>query len=348
LIITHIGCYIKILFSINHPAHVHFFRNTIKALNEKHIKCLIVARDKDITLSLLDKYSIDYVVGSKAAKSLISKCCEIIEYQRVVYGILRREKPDTVMSIGGLLCIHAAKLCGTPYILFSDTEHARSEILISFPFAKFIVTPSCYLKNHGKKQVRYDGCHELAYLHPNRFTPNPTVLSDLGLNEVDKFFILRFVSWDAGHDMYQHGFTVNGKRRMVELLSKYGRVIISSEAQLPEEFETYRMPICPTKMHDLLYYATMYIGEGGTMASEAAVLGTPAIFVNTLRLGYLNEQESKYGLVYSCSDEESAHSKAAEWLAIPDIKAKWQAKRKKMLADKIDVTQFLLDVINAV
>ena len=64
-------------------------------------------------------------------------------------------------------------------------------------------------------------------------------------------------------------------------LEKYGRVLITSESKLPAEFEPYRVKVAPEKMHDLLYYAALYVGEGGTMASESAVLGTKAIHIST-------------------------------------------------------------------
>ena len=36
-----------------------------------------------------------------------------------------------------------------------------------------------------------------------------------------------------------------------------------------------------------MYYADLFVGESATMASEYAVLGTPAIFVSTSRRGTL-------------------------------------------------------------
>ena len=62
-------------------------------------------------------------------------------------------------------------------------------------------------------------------------------------------------------------------------------------------------------MHDLLYYATMYIGEGATMASEAAILGTPSIYINTLRLSYTDEEEAKYDLLYNYSFQKQHKDK---------------------------------------
>ena len=42
----------------------------------------------------------------------------------------------------------------------------------------------------------------------------------------------------------------------------------------------------------------MYIGEGATMASEAAILGTPSVYLNELKLGYLEELSIEYKIVF--------------------------------------------------
>jgi len=83
-------------------------------------------------------------------------------------------------------------------------------------------------------------------------------------------------------------------------------------------------------MHDLLYYATMYIGEGATMASEAAILGTPSIYINTLRLSYTDEEEAKYDLLYNYSDPKTAQrealKKAIELLGNKNLKMNGKKK----------------------
>jgi predicted glycosyltransferase len=101
-------------------------------------------------------------------------------------------------------------------------------------------------------------------------------------------------------------------------------------------------------LHHLLYYATLFVGESATMASECAILGTPAIFVSSTTRGYTNEQEYKYDLVYTFSDpvqgQAQALAKAEMILSDPDSKTKWRAKRDRMLAEKTDVTQFIVDI----
>ncbi|MBE0582956.1 MAG: hypothetical protein IH612_04255 [Desulfofustis sp.] len=136
---------------------------------------------------------------------------------------------------------------------------------------------------------------------------------------------------------------------MVEKLGRYGRVLISSERKLPDFLEHYRVTIRPELIHHLLAYARLFIGESATMASEAACLGTPAVFISTSIRGYTNEQENRYGLAFTFSNPKTCQidglAKGLEILRDPDSKKNWTRKRDRMLEDKIDVTRFIVDVV---
>jgi predicted glycosyltransferase len=83
------------------------------------------------------------------------------------------------------------------------------------------------------------------------------------------------------------------------------------------------------------------------MASEAAVLGVPAIFLSTSTRGYTNEQEHKYRLVYGFSEQDQALAKAQELLHRPDLCSQWQKRRIRMLDEVTDVTAHVVDVVEA-
>ena len=335
----------RIMVDIIHPAHVHFFKHAIWEWGRRGHQVYITARDRDVALRLLDSYELPYVSSGKAGKGLFELSRELIVREAKIYSQIRKFKPDVILGVGGTFIVYAAKLTKTPSIVFTDTEHARLANAITFPFADVICTPSCFRGELGKKQVRYEGYQELAYLHPNYFRPNEQVVDELNLTKGERLIVVRFVSWTSVHDPGQKGFDAGTKIDAVKQLESYGRVLISAEGELPYELGAYRMSLSPEKIHDLLYYATMYIGEGGTTASEAAVLGTPSIFVSTLTLGYLEELEHRYGLVYSFVDQDAALEKAVELLGDRDVKDKWQIKRRKMLAEKIDVTAFMVDFV---
>ncbi|GAJ15763.1 unnamed protein product [marine sediment metagenome] len=83
------------------------------------------------------------------------------------------------------------------------------------------------------------------------------------------------------------------------------------------------------------------------MATEAAILGTPSVYMSSLSntMGNFVELEQKYDLIYSFREPDKAIQKATELLQQPDLKKQWAKKRQRLLSDKIDVTQFMVDLI---
>ena len=336
----------RIVVDINHPAHVHFFKNFIWEMEEQGHQVVVTASQKDLAYTLLQKYGFTYIPLGCYGNSLFKKLMNLPLLDLKMYNVLKKMNPDILVGIGSIRAAHASLLLKKPCVSFEDTEHATEQIRLYLPFATSVCTPSCYRGDIGPKQIRYNGYHELAYLHPNRFTPNPAVLTELGLTEDDPFIIVRFVSWQASHDVGYNGLTLDTKRKAVHEFEKYGRVFITSEKPLPEEFEKYRISVSPEKMHDLLYYATLLYGESATMASECAVLGTHAIFCDFAGRGYTDEEERDYDLVYNFkldeSNQERSIEKAVGLLQDPALKEKGREKQKRLLNDKIDVTAFMV------
>ncbi|WP_445474206.1 DUF354 domain-containing protein [Methanococcoides methylutens] len=336
----------KILFNMCHPADVHFFKNAIWGLEKQGHDCKITTVDKDVSLNLLYAYGFECDVIGSAKPSLFSKATELLKIEYNLYRIAKSFKPDILVGgVGNAYSAHVGKMIRKPSIIFDDTEHAKIEHLLTDRFATTICTPSCFKKNIGKNQIRYNGYQELAYLHPNYFTPNPAVLDELGLNEDDVFIILRFVSWTASHDVGQHGIT--NKIEFVKELEKYGKVLITSEDELDDVLEKYRITTSPEKLHDLLYYASLCVGDGATTATECAILGTPSIYVSSLvgTMGNFIELEDKYGVILHYSDSDKALDKAVELIQKPNLKEDWKNKRDQLLKDKIDVTAFMVRLL---
>ena len=303
---------------------------------------LVTASEKDVTYTLLEKYEIPYIKIGNYGKSLIKKIVSVPLLDIQMLKSVKKFKPDILVGFGSIRAAHVSFLLRKPCINFEDTEHSTEQIRLYLPFIEAVCTPTCYSQDLGKKHIRFNGYMELASLHPNRFTPNPAVLAELRLTEDDPFIIVRFVSWLASHDVGQHG--IRDKVGLVKTLEEYGRVLITSEGELPPELQPYQIRISPEKLHDLLYYATMYVGEGGTTASEAAVLGTPSLFVSTLAgtMGNFIELEEIYDLLYSFTNSDEALDKAEEILRNSSSKEQWRIKRERLLKDKIDVTEFMV------
>ncbi len=338
----------RILIDINHPGHVHLFKYAIWEWQAHGHEILCVARDKDVTLALLEAYKLPYVLGTTRRPGLVNLALELLHKTARLVKISRQFEPDVILSLGSVPAAWASRLVRRPHIAFEDTEHSIEQYVLYAPFTKMIYTPSCFAKDLGRKQRRYAGYHELAYLHPRRFSPDPAVLTDLDLNDDEPFFVVRLVSWQATHDLNQRGVSDADKVTLINLLKQYGQVILTSEVKGAPEFLDRSFKISPIQIHHLLYYATMYVGEGGTMATEAALLGTPSIFINTLSGGNWAELEHKYRLLYTFHDSRAAIEKVRSLLQSAHLKETWRSRQQQLLADKIDVTALMVDVVEQV
>lgn len=339
----------RIFIDIGHPAHVHYFRNFIKIMKDKGHCFFVCARDKDVTHSLLNHYQIEYTSRGKGKNSLVGKIVYIIQADRIIFKLAKKFKPDLFLSFGSAYVAHVSKLLRKPHIAFDDTEHAKFEHLMYIPFTDVILTPECFNKSLGPKQLRFDGYMELCYLHPNYFTPDSSIINLLGMDKDERYIIMRFVSWKASHDIGHSGLSIDMKIKAVTELSKFAKVFISSEEELPKDLKEYQIKIPPERIHDILYHASIYFGDGGTMASESAVLGTPAVLISSTTTGYLTEEEEKYDLIYRFDakpdSQQKALKKTLSLIKNDDLRKIWDKKREKLLQDKIDVTTYMVNFI---
>ncbi len=335
----------KFLFDIGHPADVHYFRNTITFLQDRGHEVSIYARDKDVTHKLLSTYGFEFISKGKGGRLITDRLAYTIKSLQKLHEGIVTLKPDICMSHASPYLAMMARLHGVPNIMFNDTESAALFKTVLRFFKPDVYSPDSFTEADENRQKLVPSYMELAYLHPDHFTPNEKIKKITGENYV----LLRFVGNHATHDIGHPGITDDQKREMVNNLKKYATVWISSEESLPADLQSYRLQVSEEQIHDVIAFSRLVIGGSGTMSSEAAMLGVPAIFVNNNRLGYINELGDTYGLVYRYrnrkQERESALKRAAKILE-HDHSEKYAERRRKMLADKQNMTQIMLDIIS--
>ena len=269
----------RILIDIGHPAHVHLFKNFAWAMQKKGHRVLFTTREKEFEIDLLNKYGFQSVSFGKKFSSIFGKIYGLLEFNFKMFIAAIKFKPDIFLSHGSMYAAQISWLLRKPHISFEDTGNWE-QIKLYKPFTEVILTSDVFPFCYGVKQIRYQGHHELAYLTPKYFSPNIEIFQSLKIKKNTKYVLLRFVSWNASHDRGQKGIDIEAKNEIINLLvNKDFRVFISSENELPADLKQYQIMISPDQMHDVLYFADMFIGEGATMAMEAGVLGTPSIYI---------------------------------------------------------------------
>jgi predicted glycosyltransferase len=331
-----------ILIDILHPAHVHFFRNFRTEMIERGHEVTVTARAKDVAVDLLEHYDIPHDVLS-AQQTGLGLAGELVTRTARLLGRTRRQRPTALTGIMGPSIAPVGRLLRIPSVVFYDTEFATKTNRFVYPLASWVCTPDSYTAPVGGNHVTYPGYHELAYLHPDRFRPDPARLGAYGLEPGESYSVVRFVSWDASHDSGEVALTPDQKRRIVEELEEQGRVVVSSEGPLPQDLLGKALQGPVADVHHLLAFARVVVGESATISSEAAVLGTPAVFIATTGRGYTDDQERRYGLVRSFTPDRFDEALAAA-LEATSRSPQWRADRRdRLLADKIDVTGWMID-----
>lgn len=336
----------KILIDIGHPASVHLFKNFIKELSLNNHEILVTTRDKDVTIKLLKKYNINYISFGPPKKGLLRKILGTIFFTYKLFKVIKRFKPSIILNSTSIYPSILQPLIKTPIISFHNTDSDPALNYLKYTNNIFI-TPNNFKKKLGKNHIKINSYNELAFLHPNQLNTelyNKLKENIFGLNI--KIILIRFVSWEASDDRGLKGFSLEEKLRLVEEMKKYGRVIISSEVDLPNELEEYRLEsnkfLNKLEMQFIEYCSSIFIGESGAMAAESALLGVPAIFYSNKYVGFINELNEKYQLILKVSNMGDLFREAESLLNDENSSEIWDGRLKKLLSENIDLTAFMI------
>ncbi len=277
---------------------------------------------------------------------------EFLERNARLWGVVAHFRPHFLAGIMGPSITAVGRLRRLlsrdrgRIAVFYDTEIAKLTNSVVYPLADYVCTPDCYqTKVHGN-HITYAGYHELAYLHPNRFTPDAEVVRRAGIDPGSRYAIVRFVSYTATHDLGTTGLRDEQKIRLVRALGEHGTVYVSSEGALPPELEPNRLRITVSDIHHVIAHARLLAGESATMASEAAVLGVPAVYVSPFGRGYTDDEEARYQLVHNFTGthfEDDWIPVAVRLFSDDAETARARAARARLLSEKVDVTAWIAD-----
>ena len=333
----------KIAFFVSTPGQAHFFKNIIRTLEEKGHEVKTLARNYGETLYLLKTFNISHFVFADTSRSKYGRMFLLPYHIFSAYRYLRKLDIDLIVGTG-LYSEYPSLLLRKPNILFMDAVSTQTELYLIKGFTNALLSPSNFTTEIGKRHLRIDSFKELSYLHPRYFQPDKKIFDLLGISEKDHYAVVRFNAFDAIHDVGIRGFSPEERRKLIHELRQHGRIFISSEASVSEDLDEYVLRIPKEKIHDVLYYAKMLIADTGTMVTEAALLGTPAILYHpkAKRIGNFIELEQKYDLIYGFDHPEGLTEKAVSLFTQGDLKKEWEGKRERVINEKIDMTRFMV------
>lgn len=320
----------KYIFELNHPKHYYQFKYVMQMLKQDGHEILVLARDKDVLLKVLDEEGVPYKIFGEHRKKMWAKIASSLSTLFKYSAIVKEFKPDIIVSKASLFGTLMANWHNAKSVIFPDSEVVTLTNKHVVPRCTKVVTPENFTLNYGPKHIRVKGVFEDSYLAPNVFAPDKDVCMKYGIKK--PFAVFRFVGWFANHDVNNNGFSLEEKLKLVKAVEPYLNVYISSEKTLPEELAAYKLPSPASAIHSVLSEADLYLGDSQTMATEAALLGTPAIrsnsFVGEHDMSNFIMLEKKYGILRNIAEFNKVLSTASDF-AKNSRKAEWINKRQE-------------------
>jgi predicted glycosyltransferase len=292
----------KIWIDISNAPHINLFKDLVKEWISEGHEIIVTCRPLSNTLSLLDLYGIKYSsIGKHYGKNLLKK---IMGYPIRVYQLQKFIKPlkvDIAISQSSFHSPVAARLLGIPSIYMNDNEHAMGNIPAFICATKILIPEFLNIKKvrkqgaNQKKTIPYPGVKEGIYLWKNYLATDACKK----IGESPKIIYIRPEPRTAQY--YKGG--LNFLDDVIVRLKRNFKIIILTRDE--EQFKHYRtlrfakdcVPEKPISFDDIVKDCLIFIGAGGTMTREMAVIGIPTISVYQDELLDVDKYLIKLGLM---------------------------------------------------
>lgn len=276
----------KIWFELTNSPHINMFAAMIRDLESEH-EVLITCRPLANTIDLLDLHGFKYEVvgvhyGGKFSAKLFGFPIRVMQLR----NILSDKRIDVAISQSSFHSPVVSRLLGVRCIYMNDNEHAMGNIP-AFICANTIMVPEFLSIEKLKKQ----------HANPRKVIQYPGVKEGLYLWELDERLQAKAVEKPAGKQrptvyIRPEPWTAQyykGSRNFLDdlLLGMKDHVDIvllprgkeQGKHYLSEIFTGIRVVTTALDIADIAPDCDLFIGAGGTMTREMAVLGIPTISV---------------------------------------------------------------------
>ena len=267
----------NILFDLNHPVDVNFFKNSILLLKEQGHKISVIYRDRGV-LEKIIKFELPEISLKRFGfhhKNFLSKVFFQLLRDFSVFKFLKKNKFDMVCCFGSTSAI-SSWLSNTPYLAFDDDFEYKLPFFHANIFCTHHIYPD-FINFNNNKTIKYSGFKELAYLHPNYLKISNNILKHYNL-KADNYVFIR----EIDNISLNYNKSVSILSKLINKLTSLNyKVVLSIENKnlilnYPKNCIILEEPV--GDIYSLLYNSSFAISSGDTVARECALLGVPLIY----------------------------------------------------------------------
>lgn len=341
------------------PKQVLFLGSLAKRLEGRGISLYLTTRNYRETVELanlkgLELEKIGRHGGASLEKKLRYSCLRSSRLSKKVHD----EKVDLAVSFSSVEAARVAFGLSIPHLCISDSPHSEAVSRLTVPLSSMLYTPwiipkaawTCY----GIKRDRifhYKALDPAAWL--KGFKPDPSTIDELGLSG-KPVIVFR-------PEEEQASYMLNERRRspiplvLKDLLKTDLNVEFIVVPRYKEQYlyysKTFRGRVKVLRRiidgASLLSYSTAFVGAGGTMTCEAALLGVPTLSCYPLEPTFVERFLLRRGLILRSLDPREIAEFIFKALEDGDLAAASKDKARLLLASMEDPVETLSKAIEA-
>ena len=291
------------------------------------------------------------VVGKYGGATLEGKLAASAQRIERLSHIISRLKPDASIAFASPDAARTSFGLGIPHFTVNDSPHSVFVAHLTIPLALKLFSPAVipkavWMKLGARRDqiVQYNALDPITWL--KTFIPNPDVLSELGLDTSKPILVFRieeaFASYLLGYSKVEEPIISSIINKLLERYDKPMQIVALPryDEQIPIIRAAFNnRVIVPKRAIDgpsLLFFASAFIGAGGTMTAEAALLGTPTLSCYPREPTIVEEYLIKEKLVHRITDPEKASRQIIQILENHEEVHRTRQEKAKALTSKME------------
>ena len=283
----------KIWFDILTPKQLLFFEPIIQRLKKNHTVLCTSRKYNQVTdLAKIRKQKL-VIIGKHGGVKKHDKLDASLSRSKLLVRKISKFLPDITLSSCSPEAARVSYGLGIPHICFSDSPHATAVMKLSLPYANKLLIPWIIPKSDFKNMgIKPKNIIQYKTIDAAQITKQKVFLScgtDINSREW-KTILIRTPEEEAAYSSKQSDIVGIIKKIKKDFLGCHITVLTRYEKQaelLKKKFSKsaqskFQIVSKVVDGKKLLLDSDVFVGSGGTMTAESALLGVPTISYNAI------------------------------------------------------------------
>jgi predicted glycosyltransferase len=284
---------LKIWFDILTPKQLLFFEPIIQRLKKNHAVLCTSRKYNQVTdLAKIRKQKL-VIIGKHGGVKKHDKLDASLSRSKLLVRKISKFLPDITLSSCSPEAARVSYGLGIPHICFSDSPHATAVMKLSLPYANKLLIPWIIPKSDFKNMgIKPKNIIQYKTIDAAQITKQKVFLScgtDINSREW-KTILIRTPEDEAAYSSKQSDIVGIIKKIKKDFLGCHITVLTRYEKQaelLKKKFSKsaqnkFQIVSKVVDGKKLLLDSDVFVGSGGTMTAESALLGVPTISYNAI------------------------------------------------------------------